>query len=445
MVIDSMKTAEDLIYRSFMRAKDHMPNAGDAVTRNIGFTRKLLASIGQPDYGGRFILVTGSKGKGSTARLIASLLSHHGCRVGLFTSPHLVDFTERIRVDGRAIPEPDFIRMMNQLKDPIKEIDGALSPSQYIGPIGIALSAALVYFREKKTDINVIECGRGGRYDETNVLENQWAVLTPIMGVHLKELGPTVIDVTDHKLGIVKQATETVVVGKQMPTIEAHIRRQLPKKTVYYAGESLQATGVHLDRQGTHFTVQTDLQTYPDLKLPLLGTFQAENAAVAVKLCEAVLGMRLKRDKTRQAFASIQWPGRCEIIAQNPTVMVDGAINRESAQYLEDVVQAIGASKVVSLVAVPEDMDYQGVLAICDRFSDRIIVTEPTHSHKVFPKDAAAVARRMNPAHLAIKPLEKAVQYANTLKPDLLLIIGTQTYIGEAKKLWGQSLLDIGK
>lgn len=438
MSVKTKKEAEDLIYRSYLRARDFLPKGDDSLTRDIGLTRRLLERIGRPDEGGRFILVTGSKGKGSTARMIAALLAACGHKVGLFTSPHLLDFTERIRVNGRPISDERFVEIMSGIESAVTTIESELPSHKYLGPIGIALAAALIHFKAENTDINVIECGRGGRYDEANVLDNRWAVLTPIMAEHLGPLGKTIMDVAAHKIGIVKAATEAVIIGRQHDAeVMRFLRGRLSEKNarVFAFGEAMQAVDVRMDRRGTHFKVWTDQRRYGSLDLALLGSFQADNAAVAIKTCEAVEGRALEAATVRRVMKDIEWPGRCELIGVDPAVLLDGAIHRRSAEYVEEVIRAMGVKDVVTVAGVSRDKDYEGVYAVCARFSRTLIVTEPERSHKAFPPDALAAAARCGASAESVKPLYKALERARALAPELILVVGTQTFLAEARRL----------
>ena len=439
MEIKTLHDAENLVYASFLQAQPYIPKADDSITRNIHLTRQLLDLAGAPDAGTRNILVTGSKGKGSTARFIASLLSHHGYKVGLFTSPHLVNFTERIRVNGKAIPEDTFIRLMDTLAGSVHQVMAGLPRGKYLGPIGIILTAAYLYFKEQQTDFNVIECGRGGRYDDTNVLDNEWAVLTPMTLEHVPQLGPTLEDIIHHKLGIVKAMTQKVFVGKQKKVLP-----DLEGKEMFCYQQAFTPRNVQMSRAGLVFDVETNKSSYDKLTLPLLGEFQADNAALAIKVCEEIIGNPLEKGIIDTTFRDIQWPGRCEILAKDPIVLLDGAINRQSARYLTTVIEALDVSKVVTLIAVSEDKDYLGVISVCASFSETLIITEPEHSHKSFPKDALNKAKQYQFKSMEIKPIKEAIATAYDLKPELILIVGTQTAIGEVKKIMGYNLLDIG-
>jgi len=440
-----MQEAEDLVYRSFLKAQPYIPKSDAA--RDITLTRRLLDAVGSPDKGMPTILVTGSKGKGSTSRLISSLLSHYGYKVGLFTSPHLISFTERIRVDGVAIPEGDFIRLMTHIRPLIFTLSDRLSQSTYLGPIGINLTIAMLYFQEQKTDIVVIECGRGGRFDDTNVLANTWAVITPIMTEHITQLGPTLKDVTWHKLGIVKPMTQHVIIGKQegLSLKELMSTKELVGKQLHAFGTAFHTDVVHLTMKGTHFDVYTQLAEYPQLRLSLLGNFQAENAAVAIQTVETIIGEKLAIQVVKACFRHVRWPGRCEIVSTQPTIILDGAIHRDSAYYLQDIVNMLHPTSVTTLVMVSKDKDYSGVISACADFSDAIIMTAPEHSHKYFPKDALDIVSKYRVKSQGIFPLRRALSYAKACDPELILIVGTQTAIGEVQALLGNSLENIGR
>jgi len=436
--IQTMQDAENIIYQSYLRAHPHIHKMKDAEVRKPGLTRKLLDLLGSPDNNERFVLVTGSKGKGSTSMILASLLQFHGLKVGLFTSPHLISFNERIRINGKPIADEDFIRFSNQMLPAFMEIEKDLPSTEYQGPVGLALAIAVMYFKEQKTDINIIECGRGGEYDDTNVLSNEWAILTSIMEEHTRQLGPTIYDIVKHKLGIVKESTKSVIIGQQEPFLKEYISKQLK----YFAGDLLiydndfSASQISVDKSGTSFNVKTAKATYTKMTLPLLGAFQAYNAATAISACEAILDQPLKEASIIHCFGQLEWPGRCEVIAQNPTVIVDGAINRESAHYVKEVIQSFGKNNVISIVGVPQDKDYKGVIDTVASFSEKVILSKPDISHLSFPTDALSYAKTI---HNHVDETEWLADAVNLVKKDafdILLIIGTQTFIGNAKRIY---------
>lgn len=467
MIIQTRQEAENVVYRSYLKAIGHIRETSDRRVRKPVWTRRLLDALGSPDRDRRVILVTGSKGKGSTARYISMLLGRMGYRVGLFTSPHLVHFNERIRIGGRAIADADFIRIMGEVEPELRRLEAKLAEDEYVGPIGIALAAALLYFREQRTDFDVIECGRGGLYDDANVLMNEWAVITAVMEEHVKQLGPGLPDIVRHKAGIVKSCTRTAVVGKQREDVLPLLRAALssasarsaeeredgeagPRRLrLLFDGEHFGAVSRRLEAGGTKFDVRTEAAEYKGLEVPALGLFQADNAAAAIQLCERVAGRRLDAAMTAAALSAAVWPGRCEVVREHPTVILDGAIHRDSARYAAEVVRALNPRrdrKVVSIVGVPADRDYAGVIGVLSGVSDAVYVTRPDESHLAFPEDALEAARRHKPDGSRQFPvLGEAIAHAvDGERADLVLIVGTQTLIGNAKRLFGQSLLDLG-
>lgn len=448
MEFTSQAQVEDMIYSSYLRAINNITETLDGQVRRPELTRELLDLVGNPDRDQQYILVTGSKGKGSTSRFISSLLSHLGYKVGLFTSPHLVDFNERIRIDGRAISTEDFVRLGNVVREGFQTIEDQLAADEYQGPVGVGLAIATLYFKENHTDFNVIECGRGGRFDDTNVLKNNWAVITPIMEEHVANLGPDLNNITLHKLGIVKNKATNVYISKQKSSVLATIKANLTSNAVQYYEEQFRADSIAITSVGTTFNVQTNQAVYPSLTIPLLGQFQALNAATAVALCEDITSGPLNRELVLKCFAQLQWPGRCEVICHDPLTIIDGAIHKESARYLAELIQLVNPDRsraVASIIGVPKDKDYPGVIEVMSSVSDQLIITKPDISHLSFPTDALHVANRFIEQSYEFPYLEDALTHIQTgSSSEIIVIVGTQTFIGNAKRLFGQSLLDIG-
>ncbi|MGD6774323.1 bifunctional folylpolyglutamate synthase/dihydrofolate synthase [Sutcliffiella horikoshii] len=444
MTFLTMKEAVPYIYSSLLKAKPFQSMENDAVTRAPHLTKELLSCLDLIPSSEKVILVTGSKGKGSTSRMMAAILRKMGLKVGLFTSPHLIDYNERIRVNGKAISDEMFLTYLNQHEPIIDKITASIeNPQHYLGPTGILLSVALAHFQSEATDINVIEIGRGGTYDDTNVLENKWAVVSKVMEEHLGFLGHSIEDIVRHKVGIVKDCTDHVVIGKQSEeTLE--LMRSLVGDTAAFFGDDFSPTLTSASLKGSTFTLQTMFERYDDLSLPLLGSFQVENAALAIQACETVKGRALPSDLLKEALSELKWPGRLEVVAENPTVVLDGSINRVSAAYLKEVLPLVNSKKVVTIIAVPTNKDYEGVIKVCSEFSDILVVTRPDNSHKMFPDNALAVARKYHSDAMEVGLLSDAVELVRTFEPTLIFVVGTQSMIGSAKEIWKDSLMDIG-
>ncbi|MFS8580060.1 MAG: bifunctional folylpolyglutamate synthase/dihydrofolate synthase, partial [Novibacillus thermophilus] len=300
----TVQDVEQWVYASYLRAKDRLTDTLDEKVRRPQLTRLLLDRLASPDRSDYNVVVAGSKGKGSTSVMLAEILRQHGWRVGLFTSPHLICFTERIRLNGDVISDGDFVRLARRVKEVADPIAERLAEHEYVSPVGLAAVMAALYFHEQGTDVNIWECGRGALFDDVNQVVHQEAVITPILSEHLTQLGPDWQEVVRHKLGVVTSTVRHVYIGKQDPQVEREIRRRTggwKELEIVWAGRDVCVSGVHTGMRGTAFTVQTERGRYEKLMVPLIGEFQADNAALAVACAENVV-QRLNSPRQRPAF-----------------------------------------------------------------------------------------------------------------------------------------------
>lgn len=434
------------IYRSLTEFRELGKEGYDYETRTPVYAREILDGLGNPDSSMDVVIVTGSKGKGSTARMISSLLTRGGKKVGLFSSPHLVNMNERIRVNGKSISDSDFIRIANEVAPHVERVDRDKDPMTYIGPMGILLAIALVYFKEQGVDIAVTEVGIGGKYDEINVLDNRWAVITPVLREHLDRIGPGLDDIVENKIAIVKHKTEKVFVGKQTLESMSLIKKHLKLKTAipYIYGKDMKAESVKVSELKTTFNLVSESRKYSALTLQLTGSFQAENAATAVKVVEEILGKDLSMHDVREIFKHLVWPGRCETINYDPMVVLDGTIHRSSVLYLKEWLNKWDFDNCSVILSVPMDKDYKGVVEEISKVADRIITTKPEFSPKEYSSAVAEFAKGFVDEVHETENLKDALEIANRSNPDLILILGTQHIVGTAKKMWGHTLEDIG-
>ena len=438
-----MDEAIPFVYRSLLKAKPYQTFENDAVTRAPYLTRELLTRLNVMPEKEKVLLVTGSKGKGSTSRMISSILQNHGLKVGLFTSPHLVHYNERIRVNGKAISDERFLQYMNENRDVIDLVEGMIQqPMHYLGPTGIFLSIALKHFREEGTDINIIEIGRGGMFDDTNILPNKWAVITRIMEEHIGFLGETLEDIAKHKLGIMKDCTDTVIIGNQVNSIIPFIKKEAKQALLY--GEHFHSALEEMTLEGSRFRVLTaGGNDFVDVTLPLLGSYQTENASLAIQACEVVLRDKLDPSVVISTLQSLKWPGRLEIVAKDPLVILDGSIHKQSATYLKEVLPLVDSRCVVCMIAVPANKDYKGVIEACSEFAHHLIMTTPDTTVKQFPADAFEVACSVHDSVEKADKMTDAITIAKKLQPSVIFIVGTQSLIGSAKEVWKDELLNL--
>lgn len=383
--------------------------------------------FGAPDSGRLNMMVTGSKGKGSHAILLAALLQKRGLRVGLFTGPHLVDFMERFRVDGEPIPEPEFTRYMQAVA---RVAEGMAVPrGQYIGPVGLLAVVATLWFRDTATDVNIYECGRGALHDDVNQIVHQGAIVAPVFLEHVRELGPTLADVAREKAGVVTPETQFVISNAQPMVVEQIL-------TAACCAQQADLSVLHRD----FFTDQA-----AQIKLPLDISYISDNATVAAIAAARVLEIlptfsRAPTTSPSQVWdlTGLQLPGRLQVVRAQPLTVVDGTIHRMSARYIVDYVQswraAGGSGRVGLVLAIPSGKDGSGVAETLAPFAAFVVITRAHNPHLSYDKSVyEAAAARLSAVEEAPEIAAAIALADHQLGPDdLLLVLGTQSFVGDA-------------
>jgi len=437
----NMQQAEDLLFQSYYRALPHL-HGYDQFTRDLIPMRQLFEAARIPLDLVPAVTVTGSKGKGSTAILTAALLEGMGHRVGLLTSPHLIHLRERIRVNGRVIPQGAFVDLVNDLAPHLLSVERGLAPDKYLSPTGLFLALALRYFEAQGVTAMVLETGRGGRFDDVHLAINRVACFTPMMAEHLDKLGPTLADVAWHKVGIMPSngfavSAPQVHDVRRVITAEAAMR----STTLRWVGEEVlyeadgQVVAVALARSGhvERFTLRSHAR------------YQALNLAVAYGAATALDAMGATRADIGQRVAAVNLPGRCDVISRLPRVIVDGAINNQSAAQFLASAQGISTQPIVLVTALPTDKDADGLLETLVPHVTHTIITRVSAPHLHFDHRVADKARTLS-AHVSDEP---NVTSAFTLAVDLagahgtVWVVGTQSLVRDALTHWHQDLDDL--
>jgi dihydrofolate synthase / folylpolyglutamate synthase len=413
----------------------------------------LLDLLGEPQRTYRSIHLTGTNGKTTTARMIDALLLGYGLRTGRYTSPHLSSITERIVIDGAPISAQRFVDTYRELKPYIALIDERFEIKLSFFEVMTALAYAA--FADAPVGVAVVEVGLGGRWDATNQIDAEVAVVTPIGLDHMNFLGDTVEQIAAEKAGIIKPGAR-VVLSAQPPEAAAALLRAAVDADAVVAREGAEF-GV-LDRQvavgGQLLQLQGLGGRYDDIYLPLHGAHQAQNAATALAAAEAFLGAGaaagpLDADVVRAAFAAVRSPGRLESVRSAPTILLDAAHNPHGmAATVAAVEEAFHFRRLVAVVGVFADKDARGLLEPLEPVADELVVTQNSSS-RAMPADAlAAVAVEVfGPDRVTVEPrLDDAIDAAVRLAEEGgagplsgagVLITGSVVTAGEARTLLG--------
>jgi len=355
-----------------------------AVVFDLRRVELLLERLGNPQQAAGSIHVAGTKGKGSTAAMIASILAQAGCRVGLYTSPHLLSFTERIRVNGQPIAESDFARLTVALQPEVEAVNREGTFGE-LTTFEILTALAFAYFWEAGVDYQVLETGLGGRLDATNVVKPLVAVITSISYDHTDVLGETLTEIATEKAGIIKPGS-AVVCSPQFPEAMAVIEgvcRERGARLVRVDSQNWRRTAI--TPEGQSFALKGMLRDY-NLNIPLLGEHQLENAAVAVTAAEVLAegGVRVPSASITAGLASVNWPGRLQILRRQPWLIVDGAHNAYSARRLvEALKQYFTFDRLLFIFGASSDKQVDGMVAELAPPASEVIVTRSAHPRAV--------------------------------------------------------------
>jgi dihydrofolate synthase/folylpolyglutamate synthase len=388
----------------------------------------MLAGLGDPHRTYRTIHIAGTNGKGSVASGLAAILRRSGYRVGLYTSPHLVRFNERIQVDGEPITDADIVRLY-------RRVHAALSEGREPTFFEFATAMALDEFARRRVDWAVIETGMGGRLDATNVITPELALITNVSLEHREYLGGTIAQIAVEKAGIIKRR-RPVVTGVRQPSALAVLREAAARKSapVYRLGE---AFGFRRRGDGV-FTYRGMRQVWPDMVTRLPGDFQVENAALTLAACELLLkkAPRISLDSIRAGLLSHRWPGRLEIVREKPLVVLDGAHNLDAAKQLARHVRTHLAGRDITLViGILDDKPYPAMLRRLLPTASRVIITQAKINRALPAEKIEAVAKTLVPDTRIIRDvgeaLRQAVQAATS--ESVVLVAGSLYVVGEAK------------
>jgi dihydrofolate synthase/folylpolyglutamate synthase len=393
-------------------------------------TVNLLEASGNPHRRFKSIHVAGTNGKGSVACYLNSILFHNGMRTGLFTSPHLVDYRERIRVDGTIIPGPVLAELVAELKGPIIDTGASYFEATTV--------LAFEYFARKAVDMGVVEVGMGGRLDSTNVLAPALSCITSVDFDHVRYLGRTLSRIAGEKAGIIKPGIP-VVCGRLSKRASGAIRSIAAsrKSPVFEVGRDASWRSIRMDLNGSAFQYRgrTGERTV-ELEAP--GLHHMANAATALLAVDVLrdAGYDLSDEAVDTGLRKAVWPGRFHLLRKRPPVICDAAHNVSGTRILVRSLRALGVGNVTTVFGVLRDKDFGKMLPLLAGCSERFVLTKPD-SGRALPlvrlKDTARLLGLRSSATASVeRAVKAALEICGRTKP--MLICGSLYALGEAMK-----------
>lgn len=397
--------------------------------------RKLLSLLSDPHLNYPVVLVAGTKGKGSVSAMIASVLQAAGHKVGLFTSPDLQGIRERIRISGTIITEEEFAESLDALHDAIHEV-GSITRFE------VLTALAYLHFSRHSVDIAIMEIGLGGRLDATNVVDRPLvSVITTLGYDHQHILGETLTEITREKAGIIKTGS-TVVSAPQQEEAMVELQRIIALRSadLTLVGRDIRVELLSVNPFGTECRIVDRQEHSHTLHIPLAGAHQATNAAVALGVVTKIndAGLAVSDEAMVRGFASVDWPGRFEVVRKEPWIVLDGAHNKESAESLRVALDAsFSSGRRTLIVGASEDKDVSSMLEALLPGTKRVITTKAMNPRACDPEELAEKVRMTGiPEVVESAPtIKEALEIAlrSSEPQDVICVTGSLFVVGEAR------------
>ena len=424
----------------------------------LGLTNitELLKRLGNPHKKFPSVHVAGTNGKGSVTSMTASVLHQADYKVGMFISPYLEKFTERIQVNFEEIPEEELVLLVEQVKEQVDGMvrDGHNHPTEF----EIVTTLGFLWFAKQKVDIAVVEVGLGGRLDSTNVINPLVSVITSISYDHMRVLGSTLSEIAFEKCGIIKPGVPVVSYPQQAEAGKVIKELAAERGCSYYEvlPDQIKEKDTGLSVQHIDFTFQGN--TWENLAIHLPGKHQQLNAACAITALQVLKekGFNITDEILYAGLDQARWPGRLEVMGENPTILLDGAHNPSGAQALADAIRLYFPDKQIYLIlAVLHDKDVSGVTNILCSVADRVIVTKPDSPRATSPEELAAIVEKHHSDVTISESVPEAISMvtdwaqadkgkmddnSNDSNDKVIIISGSLYLVGEARTILRQRL-----
>ena len=408
---------------------------------NISLILNLLQN---PHNQFKSIHIAGTNGKGSTAAMTASILQSAGYKTGLYTSPHLQDFRERIRINGFMIAEEDVIDLTERINYEL-----GTQNSMQLTFFEFTTAMAFMYFAREKVDFAVVEVGMGGRLDATNVLNPVVSIITEIDIEHTEHLGEDIKSIAKEKGGIIKEKG-TVILSSRKPDVIEIIESICKDKNakLYRIGRDFGMRNEECGIRSSKFEFHNPKSAIHNFEIPLLGKYQIINASIAIKASLIIKesGFKIDESNIRDGLKKVQWNGRLEIVSKNPVIILDGAHNPAAAKALSEELKELkyrsqkpevrSQNKLILVIGILKDKDYKGIISFLAPIADYIIITKPKTDRGRIAEDLKTESLKYKKDVEIIEDISEAISKAKsyTKSDDIICITGSFFTIGEAIK-----------
>lgn len=412
---------------------------------DLGRMYAFVRALGHPEQAYPSIHVAGTKGKGSVSSMCTAILMAGGYRVGLYTSPHLHDYAERIQIDRQPIPHDELTALVDELRPVIESIPKLTT-------FEITTALAFLYFQRQKVQAAVLEVGLGGRLDATNVVNPTVTVITSLSYDHTQILGETLAEIAGEKAGIIKPSVPVVISPQKEEARQVIIRIAAERSApLIEVGKDYHFAPLEhsLDGQSLRIWMDNDRRSGENLNIPLLGVHQVENAATAYAALQVFSQKALPvTDRmVKRGFADTSWPGRFEVLRRDPPIVVDSAHNRDSALRLKQALDDyFPGFPIVMVFGASEDKDIAGMFAELTPRVQEIVATKSFHPRAIEPEHILEIASHFGKPVKIVEDIPDAVEEALRLAGDtkLVLVTGSIFVVAATREAWMARLAKAG-
>lgn len=407
-------------------------------------TERILQVLGDPHKKLKAVHIAGTNGKGSTTAMISKILLESGYRVGMYTSPYLEEFEERIQIDNRNIPRDDLCEIITKVSKAISQVveEGFDHPTEF----EIITCAMFLYFFEQKVDFAVIEVGLGGRLDATNVIVPMLSVITSISYDHMHILGNTLGEIAFEKAGIIKEGVPVVLYPQEEESLKVFERVSAEKKCKLIKIDRESVEYIETEDIRQRIEVRTEMDNY-EVCLSLLGQHQLLNCAVAIRASEELMhhGVAIDKQHVLSALSKVKWHGRLEVMSKAPLVVIDGAHNIDGIRKLADSIDVhFKYRKLYLILGILADKQVEEMVSTIVPKAYNVIAVTPHSERAELAGRLKEIIEDYNPNCEAVESYEEAYNKAVSMcdKEDIVVISGSLYMIGDMRKIINSHIKD---